>query len=205
MSAVKHGILIGVLLVGGVPISLAQLEVGGSLLGNCAEIDPLQSAGNFAEARDKARLCLEGLEQQLVGEVGQYFLPQIGLWTRTSFQQDNVMGFTNITAVYEKGDISVDVTLTGESGGGGAGGLASGLGGLLGGIAQSAILQSGQQVTVAGLPSSVAPDGTLTVPLEDGSFLTFVSPDLGTAEAALSGMGDLVNDFPVAEINAALL
>ena len=206
MSAIKHGILIGVLLAGGVPISLAQLEVGGGLLDNCAEIDPLQSAGNFAEARDKARLCLEGIEQELVGEVGQYFLPQIGLWTRTSFQQDNVMGFTNITAVYEKGDISVDVSLTGESGGGGGGGgFAAGLGGLLGGIAQSAILQSGQQVTVAGLPSSVQPDGTLTVPLEDGSFLTFVSPDLGDADAALSGMGDLVNDFPVAEINAALL
>ena len=55
------------------------------------------------------------------------FLPQIGLWTRTSFEQNQAMGFTNITAVYEKGNISVNVSLTGQSGGGG-GGLAGGLG-----------------------------------------------------------------------------
>ena len=185
------------------PPALAQLEVGGDLLDNCADIDALQNAGNFTEARDKARLCLEGIEQQLVGEVGQYFLPQVGAWTRTSYEENQVMGFTNITAIYEKDDISVNVSLTGEAGGGG-GGAFGGLGGIFGGIAQSAILQSGQQVTVAGLPSSVQPDGTLTVPLEDGSFLTFMSPDLNDPDAAISGMGDLVNDFPVADINAAL-
>jgi hypothetical protein len=31
-----------------------------------------------------------------------------------------------------------------------------------------------------------------------------LSYDLNTAEQALSGMGDLVNDFPVADINEAL-
>ncbi len=205
MSTKAFGILVAALMATSVPTALAQLEVGGSLLDNCVEIDALQNAGNFSEARDKARLCLEGLEQELVGEVGQHFLPQIGAWTRTSYEQNQVMGFTNITAVYEKDGITVNVSLSGQSGGGGIGGLAGGLGGLFSGIAQSAILQSGQQVTVAGLPSSVQPDGTLNVPLEDGSILSFMSPDLGTADAALSGMGDLVNDFPVADINAALL
>ncbi len=203
MSATKIAVMMGAWLAVGLPSVFAQLEVGGDLLDNCAEIDPLQNAGDFSEARDKARLCLEGLEQQLTVEVGQYFLPQIGAWTRTSFEQNQVLGFANITAVYEKGDVSVNVTLTGTAGGG-AGGL-GGLGGLLGGFAQTAILQSGQQITVAGLPSAVQPDGTLTVPLEDGSFLTFMSSDLGSADAALSGMGDLVNDFPVADINTALL
>lgn len=203
MSAKKQGILAGILIATGVSVSLAQLEVGGDLLDNCAEVDPLQNAGNFSEARDKARLCLEGIEQELAGEISQFFLPQIGLWTRTSIDQTQVMGFNNVTAVYEKGDISVNVSLTGQAGGGGN--LASGLGGLFGGLAQSAILQTGQQVTVAGLPSSIQPDGTLTVPLEDGSFLSFMSSDLDTADAALAGMGDLVNDFPVADINAALL
>jgi len=205
MNTSKTGILIGVLIAGGSPIALAQLEVGGDLLDNCAEIDSLQSAGDFTQARDKARLCLEGLERELAGEIGQYFLPEIGLWTRTSFEQNQVMGFSNINAVYEKDDISVTVSLTGQSGGGSGGGGLAGLGGLIGGFAQSALLQSGQQVTVAGLPSSVQPDGTLTVPLEDGSLLTFVSQDLDDADAALAGMGDLVNDFPVADINAALL
>ena len=203
MNKTRLAILAGVLIAAHMPVALAQLEVGGDLLDNCAEIDALQNAGSFSEARDKARLCLDGLEQQLVGEVGQYFLPQIGAWTRTSFEQNQVIGFTNISAEYEKGDISVNVSLLGTSGGGSSGGLGD-LGGLFGGFAQTALLQSGQQVTVAGLPSTVQPDGTLTVPLEDGSMLTFDSPDLGTADAALSGMGDLVNEFPVADINAAL-
>ncbi len=206
MSVTKQSILVGVLVAVSPLVSLAQLEVGGDLLDNCADIDALQAAGNFSEARDSARLCLDGLEQQLMGELGQYFPAEVGAWTQTSFEQNQVMGFSNITAAYENGDILVNVTLTGEAGGGsGGGGGLGGLGGLFGGIAQSALLQTGQQVTVAGLPASLQPDGTLTVPLEDGSFLTFMSSDLDTADAAIAGMGDLINDFPVAGLNAALL
>ena len=165
MSATRMAVMMAAWLAVGAPSAFAQLEVGGDLLDNCAEIDPLQNAGNFSEARDKARLCLEGLEQELTSEVGQYFLPQIGDWTRTSFEQSQVMGLTNITAEYEKGDVSVNVTLTGAAGGGGAGaGGLGGLGGLFGGLAQSALLQSGQQVTVAGIPSTVQPDGNVVVP-----------------------------------------
>ena len=94
------------------------------------------------------------------------------------------MGFNNITATYEKGNIEVDVSLTGQSGGGG--GPLGGFGGLLGGIASSAMLQSGQQVTVAGIPSAIQPDGTLTIPLQDGSFLAFTSPDLENPDAAIA-------------------
>lgn len=188
-----------------VQTAAAQLEVGGDLLDNCGEIDALQSAGSFTAARDKARLCLEGIEQELTGEVGQFFTAEISGWTRTSFEQNDVMGFSNISARYEKGDVRVNVSLTGTSGGGsGAAGGLGDFGGLLSGIASNAILQSGQQVTVAGLPSSVQPDGTVTVPLEDGSILVFESNDLQSAEAALEGMGDLINEFPVAGINAAL-
>ena len=57
---------------------------------------------------------------------------------------------------------------------------------------------------VAGLPATVQPDGTITVTLEDGSFLTFSSPSFSTQETALAGLGDLVNAFPVADINKAL-
>lgn len=183
------------------PGAFAQLEVGGDLLDNCAEIDALQSAGNFSAARDRARLCLDGIEQQLLGALGQHFPEQVGAWMRTSYEENQVFGFTNITADYQKDGVSVEVSLTGEAGGGeGLGGL----GGLFGGIAQQAIGSSGQQVTVAGLPSSVQPDGTLMVPLEDGSFLTFSSYEFDNASDALAGMGDLVNDFPVAAINEAL-
>lgn len=203
MTKSKLSILALLMTAGALPGAYAQLDVGGNLLDNCADIDGLQSSGNFSAARDKARLCLDGLERELATEVGEFFLPQIGAWTRTSFEQSRAMGFSNISAEYEKDDISVSVSLIGTSGGGAAGGLGD-LGGLFGGIAQSALLQNGQQVTVAGLTSTVSPDGMLTVPLDDGSMLTFESRDLESADAALAGMGDLVNDFPVADINAAL-
>ena len=193
-------VLLGTGMLAGV--ANAQLEVGGDLLDNCGQIDALQSAGNFTQARDKARLCLEGIEQELSGEIGQYFQTEIAGWTRTNFNETNTMGFNNISATYEKGNLEVDVSLTGQSGGGN-GGL-GGLGGLFGGIAQSAMLQSGQQVTVGGLPSTVQQDGTFMIPLENGSFLTFSSNDFNTASEAIAGMGDLVNDFPVADINAAM-
>jgi hypothetical protein len=106
---------------------------------------------------------------------------------------------TNVAARYTKGDIRVDVNLTGTGGS-----AAGGLGGVFGGIAQSALLQSGRQVTVGGIRSVLQNDGTLMVPLGDGSFLNFSSSDLDSADAALQGMGDLINEFPVADINAAL-
>ncbi|HUF71720.1 MAG TPA: hypothetical protein VMR74_02355 [Gammaproteobacteria bacterium] len=197
-------VLVSVALISlSVPVAQAQLEVGGDLLDNCGQIDALQSAGNFSEARDKARLCLDGIERRLLGELGQYFPQQVGAWTRTGYEENQMFGFTNIAAEYEKDGVSVDVSLTGQAGGGDGGPL-GGLGGLFGGIAQSALGSSGQQVTVAGLSSSVQPDGTLMVPLEDGSFLTFSSYEFDNPSDALAGMGDLVNDFPVAEINAAL-
>jgi len=94
----------------------------------------------------------------------------------------------------------------GAAGGGnlGLGGLLSGFGGL-GGLAQAALGQSGQQVTVAGIPSSINPEGALTVPLEDGSLLVSDSPNFNNPDQTISGMGDFINGFSVADINAGLL
>ncbi|MCP5346127.1 MAG: hypothetical protein R3F41_00935 [Gammaproteobacteria bacterium] len=178
--------------------AFAQFQVGGSLLDNCSQIDALNQAGNYAEAKEKAQLCIQGIEQQLSGEISSYFLEEIGDWTRTNLEQNQAMGITNISASYEKGSITVNVSLT-NTGGGGAG-----LGGLLGGFAQAGLLGGGQQVTVAGIPSSLSPEGTLMVPLQGGSFLSFESYEFNTAQEAIDGMGDLINDFPVAEINATL-
>lgn len=178
----------------------AQLEVSGDLLSNCAQIENLRKAGNQNEALNSARLCLQGLEQELTGEIGQFFPQDVAGWRRTSFEESSAMGFTNISSTYEKGDNSATVSLTREAGGGG--GL--GLGGLLGGLARAGLAQSGRQVRVAGLSASVQPDGTISVSLEDGSFLTFMSPQFDDADAALEGIGDLVNGFPVADINRTL-
>ena len=179
--------------------AFAQLEVGGDLLDNCAQIDALSRSGDYAQARDKARLCLDGLEQKVQGEVGTFFLPEIAGWTRTSLEQDSALGLANISASYQKDENFATVSLTGGEGGG-----EDGLGSLLSGFARLGLEESGREVRVAGLPGTVQPDGSITVTLEDGSFLSFVSPSFDNPDAALAGIGDLVNAFPVAEINQTL-
>ena len=198
MNIARYG-LVALVSIAGAPLVSAQLEVGGSALDNCSQIDALRKAGNYTEARDKAQACLDALEQEVTGSVGKLFSTNVAGWTRTNMEQNNVLGFTNVTATYKKGEQEATVALTGTGGSGGGG-----LGGLLGGFARAGLAGSGQQVRVGGLPASVQPDGTITVTLEDGSFLTFSSSSFTTQEAALAGLGDLVNAFPVAEINKAL-
>jgi hypothetical protein len=197
MHTAKYLVVAGALLIVGAPSARAQLEVSGETVNNCSQIDSLRKANKLTEARDAAQLCLEALEQELAGAVGRFFLPEVAGWKRTSMEQGQALGFTNVTAQYEKGSNSATVSLTGGASG-------SGLGGLLGGFARAGIASAGKQVRVGGLPASVQPDGTIMVTLEDGSFLSFSSPQFGDADAALAGIGDLVNAFPVADINKAL-
>ena len=197
MNKAGYGLLAGVLLVTS-SAALAQLEVGGSALDNCAQIDALRKAGNLTEARDKAQVCLEALEQEITGSVGKLYPAEVAGWKRTNIEQENALGFSNVTATYMKGETTATVALTNTGSGGG------GLGGLLGGFARAGLAGTGQQVRVAGLPATVQPDGTITVTLEGGSFLTFSSASFSTQETALAGLGDLVNAFPVADINKAL-
>ena len=198
MKKIKSTLFTGATLLIVLPAAFAQLEVGGDMLDNCSRIDDLQKAGNFSEARGAARLCLEGLEQQLEGEVGEYFLMEVAGWKRTSFEQNKAMGFSNTSATYKKDGKSATVSLTGGMGGG------SGLGALVG-FATKGLLSSGRQLRVAELPAAVNPDGTIIVTLEDGSILNFESPDFGDADAALAGIGSLVDAFPVGDINEALV
>ena len=190
--------MLAVALSVGAPAAMAQLEVGGSALDNCAQIDALRRAGNLTEAREKAQVCLEALEQEVTGSVGKLFAATVAGWTRTKIDQENALGFTNVTATYTKAETSATVSLTGTGGDGG------GLGGLLGGFARAGLASTGQPVRVAGLPATVQTDGTIAVNLEDGSFLTFSSSKFNSQETALAGLGDLVNAFPVAAINKAL-
>jgi hypothetical protein len=181
----------------GLQAAQAQLEVTGDLVDNCTGIDELYESGDIAAARDKAQLCLQGLEEELLGEVATFFLPEVAGWTRTGLEQNRAMGLSNISAIYTKDDVQTNVSLTG-----GAGGSEMDLGGMLGGIARMG-MQSGQQVRVGGLPASVQPDGSVVVTLENGSFLTFESSAFSDPDSALEGMGDLINAFPVADINKA--
>jgi hypothetical protein len=193
MRAINTGLLAAAVMAFHAPCVFAQLEVGGSLLDSCSKIDALRKAGDFGGAREMAQQCVQGLDQQIQGDIGKSFPTSVAGWTRTSIEQNAALGFNNISATYEKGETNATVALTGGQSG-------NALGGLLGGIAALGV-QTGQQVRVAGLPASVQPDGTISVTLEDGSFLTFSSPSFSDQDSSLKGLGDLVNAFPVAEIN----
>jgi len=197
MQIAKYGLVAAILMAAGLSSAMAQLELSGDTLDNCSEIDALRKAGNYTAARDKAQLCLDALESAVSGEVGKSFPAEVGGWTRTSLDEAQALGFTNITATYANGEHTAEVALTGGAGG-------DSLGGLLSGFARAGLAQAGRQVRVGGLPGTVQSDGTITVTLEDGSFLTFQSASFGDADAALAGIGDLVNAFPVAEINQKL-
>ena len=118
MNKARYGLLAGVVLATSSAV-VAQLEVGGSALDNCSQIDALRKAGNLTEARDKAQVCLEALEQEVTGSVGKLFSAEVAGWTRTNIQQENVLGFSNVTATYTKGETMATVALTGTGGDGG--------------------------------------------------------------------------------------
>lgn len=171
----------------------AQLDVGGDLLDACARIEALVDDSDYAGALNEARQCLEGLEQQVQGQLAELFPAEVAGWTQESFEQSKAMGFSNTSATYGKGGNRVEVSLTGGSA------LNA-----LSGLAAMGMMQGGKQVRVANLPATLSNDGSLLVPLEDGSLLRFESRNFSTADEALSGMGDLIDAFPVGQLNKSL-
>jgi hypothetical protein len=197
VQTILRGSLTLALLLVGCASAFAQLDVGDSGLSACSQIDALSKAGNYSGAHAKAQACLQALDQKLQGEVGKLFPQAVAGWNRGALEQNTVAGFNNITTTYKKAANTATVSLTAGNAGGGA------IGGLLGGIARMG-MQTGQQVKVAGLPASVQTDGTIAVTLDSGAFLTFKSPAFSDQRSALAGLGDLVNAFPVAQINKTL-
>ena len=187
----------GIALLGIMGSAHAQLEVASS--GNdCAQIESLRKAGNLGEARNKAQACIDELNNELAGSTAKLFPATVAGWKRGNVEQNQALGVNNVSTSYVKDKHTVQVALTG----GGKG--ANNVGGLLSGIAKFGIKSSGKQIKVAGLPGSIQADGSIMVTLDDGSFLGFTCPDFHNADDALAGMGDLVNAFPVGDINKHL-
>jgi hypothetical protein len=189
--------LCGIFVLGLVASAHAQLEITSSK-DDCGQIESLRKAGDLGGARDKAVACVEQLNQELAGSAANSFPTTVAGWKRGNIEQNQALGVNNVSTTYVKDKHTVTVSLTGGNKGTGS------VGGLLGGIAKFGIKSSGKQIKVAGLPGSVQADGSVAVTLEDGSFLGFVCPDFRTADDALAGFGDLINAFPVAEINKRL-
>jgi hypothetical protein len=175
----------------------AQLEIASSG-DDCSKIEALRKAGNLGEARNKAQACIEELNQELASNTAKLFPADVAGWKRGTTEQNQTLGVNNVSTTYVKAKHTVTVSLTGGAKG------ANNLGGVLSGIAKFGIKSSGTQIKVAGLPGSVQADGSVMVTLDDGSFLGFTCPDFHTADDALAGFGDLVNAFPVGDINKRL-
>jgi len=198
MRMTKHGLVLAMAATGALQTAEAQLEVSGSG-DSCAQIESLRKAGKVGEARTQAQACLDALNQEANGAVAQLFPATVAGWKRTDIQENQALGFTNVSSMYEKSGHSATVSLTGGNAGGGA------IGAALGGLAKFGVKAGGgKQVKVAGLAGSVQPDGSVMVTLDDGSFLGFSSADFHGADEALAGLGDLINGFPVADINKKL-
>jgi hypothetical protein len=189
--------LFGIVVLGMMGSAHAQLEVTSSG-SDCGQIESLRKAGNLGEARNKAQACIEALNNELATAAGNAFPADVAGWKRGKVEQNQALGVNNVSTTYVKSNHTAQVSLTG----GGKG--ANNVGGLLSGIAKFGVKSSGKQIKVAGLPGSVLPDGSIMVTLDDGSFLGFTCPDFHTADDALAGLGDLVNAFPVGDINKHL-
>ena len=176
----------------------AQLQMGGGLTSHCAEIEALRAKGDLPGARVAAGKCLEGLEQELEGEIGRFIEEQIGDWKRTRFEQNAAMGMRNATFEYKKGNTRVRGNLMG-------GGSGRGLGGALSGFARMGMMGGGgRELKVANVPATIMPNGQFMITFADGTILTFESSQFKTPDEALAGFGDLIDQFPVAKIRDAL-
>lgn len=175
----------------------AQLDTGDDAEKSCAKIEKLRLKKDIPGARAAAATCLEWLEREVAGAVGQYFLEEIAGWKRGRLEQSQAMGMQNASTRYKKDGKTVKVSLIG-------GGAGRGLGGALSGLARMGMMGGGRQIKVAGLPTNVMPDGQVMVSFEDGSMLNFECDAFTTPDEALEGMGDLIDQFPVAKIRDAL-
>jgi len=189
--------LCGIVLLGMIGSAHAQLEVTSSK-DDCSQVEPLRKAGNLGEARNKAVACIDQLNQELQASTVKSFPTDVAGWKRGTIEQNQALGVNNVSSTYVKNNHTVTVSLTGGNKGAGS------VGGLLTGIAKFGVKSTGKQIKVAGLPGSVQADGSVMVTLEDGSLLGFTCPDFRTADDALTGFGDLINAFPVADINKRL-
>ena len=189
--------LCGIVVLGMIASAHAQLEITSSK-DDCGQIESLRKAGNLGEARDKAQACIEQLSQELAASTAKLFPAEVAGWKRGNIEQGQALGVNNVSSTYVKNKHTVTVSLTGGNKGAGS------VGGLLGGIAKFGVKSTGKQIKVAGLAGSVQADGSVMVTLDDGSLLGFTCADFRTADDALTGFGDLINAFPVADINKRL-
>ena len=86
-----------------VPLSVwDQLDVGEALVDACGKIEKLHKKKNIPGARTEATECLKGLEQELGGNIGQFFLEEVAGWKCTRFRPNTAMAMLNASAQYTK-------------------------------------------------------------------------------------------------------
>jgi hypothetical protein len=164
---------------------------------SCSGVMKLVEKGDYKAALTEARFCVEVLEQKMQGAVTAHFSESVAGWTRNDLREESVLGMSNITAEYSKGDATLTVSLIGGQGSGGA------FGGALGSIAQMGMMQSGKRVRIQGLPATIDPQGKVTIQLNDGAFISVSSPQYQQQDTALEALEPFLDAFPFSKINEA--
>lgn len=176
----------------------AQLQMGGGWEKACDDIAKHRKAGNNPAARDAANECAAGLDKLVEGEIAQHIPEQVGDWKRTRLEQSTVVGVSQTTFEYRKGDVRVRGSLMGGGGGRGLGSALQAFNRM--GIAAG----GGKELMVADVPSQIMPNGQWVISFEDGTSMNFECDKYRTPDAALEGFGDLIDKFPIAKIRDAL-
>lgn len=160
---------------------------------SCDGILELYNDGDVDGALEEARWCVEALQQVRQAKEGELFAGDIDGWKRQSIEQNKAMGVAMTEARYTKDGKTITVTLMGDAGGGDMG--------FLGGLAKMGMMSAGNKVRVGKHTGVAAADGstnTVTVPLDSGGTLSFV-----TSDADMNAVLGFSKAFPIDDIEKA--
>ncbi|MEJ2406229.1 MAG: hypothetical protein P8171_18400 [Candidatus Thiodiazotropha sp.] len=92
----------------------------------CKQAAKLYEEDDIAGAVEEAKWCLESLEQLQQARQSDRFPQDVAGWKRGEIEQNKMMGFSNISTEYNKGEKMIEASYT--SGGGGMGAMFSQMG-----------------------------------------------------------------------------
>jgi len=149
---------------------------------------------NYAKALEELGWARKELEKLHRERVQSFFPNQLGDFTGGKFEANSALGFTNIERTYSKGENTLRLSLSGESGGGqGLGGLAA-----LGKMAAMFGQQSGQEsLRIAGRTATLSQQegsdsAELMIFLESGSMLK-LEQSSGAQGSALKALAEKID------------
>ncbi|MET0067470.1 MAG: hypothetical protein ABW076_14075 [Candidatus Thiodiazotropha sp.] len=154
----------------------------------CNQAAKLYQEDDIAGAVEEAKWCLESLEQLQQSRKSERFPKDVAGWNRGEIEQNKMMGFSNISTEYNKGDKMIEASYT--SGGGGMGAMFSQMG-LAGG---------GKKIRLGRYTGMVMEEGSrneimISLKMTPGML------NLSSSSASLEELSKFAKAFPVSDID----